>query len=124
MEPSFLISPIDAFQSAFDEGLNNFVYTVMNLDDYFDVAEESLSNLWAAVTDIDGQDVVEYLFRLMHWILVSYLALARNTVFLVSDATLAFGEFVHLVGTHLHNKYASKLDMVASKIATVGEEYK
>ena len=100
------------------------MHTLTNLDEYYDAVEESLSNLWAAITDIDGQHAVAYFFIFMHWILINYLALARNMVFLASDATLAFAEFVHLVGTHLSDNYARTLDTVASKIATAGKDYK
>ena len=52
------------------------------------------------------------------------MALAKNIAFFASDTTLSLAEFVHLMGTHLKQKYARVFDLVASKIAKVGKEYK
>ena len=136
VNPTFLYKIGENLDNFVDQELGYMEYLVGNfldffpsvnnesLEDFFYDVKHELHNTWNEVANLNGEDVVTVFFRFIEAFLLAYLSLARNLVFFSSDATLAFAEFVHLVGTHLKSKYAKAFDMIASRIAFAGKELK
>ena len=93
-------------------------------EEFYWKLRRTLRHTWKAVSHMDGEGAITFFFRVNEAIVYTYLTLAKNVTFFSSDMILSIAEFVHLMGTHCKQKYARIFDMVAMKIAKVGNEYK
>ena len=135
VNPVFLYKSMDAIENFINTELNSMMFLWTNLisflhidshvlEEFYWKLRRTLRYTWNEISHMDGEGAVTFFFRVNEAIVYAYLTLAKNVTFFSSDMILSIAEFVHLTGTHFKPKVARIFDLVAVKIAKVGNEYK